>query len=73
MYIVIDHQPCPLAFPGFICMQVCRDSMDYLVEQIRAIEPKLDAYQKLALPHTSHTQACQQGLLFLPDCRVVPA
>jgi hypothetical protein len=47
--------------------------MDYLVEQIRAIEPKLDAYQKLALPHTSHTQACQQGLLFLPDCRVVPA
>jgi hypothetical protein len=24
--------------------------MDYLVEQIRAIEPKLDAYQQLGLP-----------------------
>lgn len=24
--------------------------MDYLVDQIRAIEPKLDAYQQLGLP-----------------------
>ncbi len=31
-------------------MQVCRESMDYLVEQIRAIEPKLEAYQQLGLP-----------------------
>lgn len=35
-----------------ICMrvQVCRASMDYLVEEIRAIEPKLEAYQQLGLP-----------------------
>ncbi len=31
-------------------MQVCRESMDYLVDQIRAIEPKLEAYQQLGLP-----------------------
>jgi hypothetical protein len=30
--------------------------MDYLVEQIRALEPKLDAYQQLGLP----MQVCRQ-------------
>lgn len=36
--------------PMLVCPQVCRESMDYLVEQIHAIEPKLDAYQQLGLP-----------------------
>jgi Ser/Thr protein kinase RdoA (MazF antagonist) len=31
-------------------MQVCRESMDFLVGQIRALEPKLAAYQQLGLP-----------------------
>lgn len=31
-------------------LQVCRESIDYLVQQIREIEPKLEAYQTLDLP-----------------------
>ncbi|WIA32600.1 hypothetical protein OEZ86_003403 [Tetradesmus obliquus] len=30
--------------------EVCRGAMDFLVEQIRALEPKLEAYQQLGLP-----------------------
>jgi hypothetical protein len=29
---------------------VCREAMDYLCEQIKALEPKLEAYQQLGLP-----------------------
>uniref|UniRef100_A0A383WLQ4 Aminoglycoside phosphotransferase domain-containing protein n=1 Tax=Tetradesmus obliquus TaxID=3088 RepID=A0A383WLQ4_TETOB len=30
--------------------EVCREAMDFLVEQIQALEPKLEAYQQLGLP-----------------------
>lgn len=33
-----------------LILQVCHESMDYLVDQIRAIEPKLESYQQLGLP-----------------------
>jgi hypothetical protein len=31
-------------------LQVCRGSMDYLVAQIRALEPKLEQMQAVGLP-----------------------
>lgn len=40
-------------------MQVCRESIDYLIEQIRAIEPKLEAYQQLGLPMQIIHGECQ--------------